>query len=115
MEEKKTMKEKLEEMKKWLWYKYDDGKRWVIRNKEALVIVAPVLISGVVEIVKVSTKRGNIREERRLKDMYIYDSSNRHYYELRRKLKSKEWIQIDERRSHGEPLYQILQDMRVLK
>jgi hypothetical protein len=56
-----------------------------------------------------------VKQEAHLKDEYIYDRSNGHYYELRRKIKSSEWQMIDQRKREGEMLGDILQDMRLLK
>jgi len=95
--------------------KYNATKDWCKDNKEMICVFGPVIVGSCIEIMKMLTKRSIVNEERRLKDNYIYDSSNRHYYELVRKPKSYEWVEIDERRSLGEPLGEILQDMRLLK
>lgn len=96
----------------WTWA---DLKDWCGKHKEQIVVFGPVIISGLVEITKVMVRRGNVKEEKHLKENYIYDRPQGHYYELRRKLKSSEWIQIEERKAEGESLGVILRDMRVLK
>jgi hypothetical protein len=115
MNEKKGLKERILEAKlKAKWF-CEDAKRWVVKNKEAILILTPVLIPGIIEITKIVARTGNVREEKRLKENYIYDRSQGHYYELRRKLKSSEWIEIEERKADGDSLGVILRDMKVLK
>lgn len=113
--EKKSFKERYEEKKKKAKEKFDDVKKWCGEHKSEIVVFGPVLITGAVEIIKTVSKRKNLDDEKALKDNYIYDRSMGHYYELKRKLKSSEWLQIEERKAEGETLGSILQDMRVLK
>lgn len=115
MEEKKTLQERLEDAKLEMKWRYQLAREWCSKHKAEIVVFGPVIISGVVEVIKITTKKHNVNEEKRLKDNYIYDRSQGHYYELRRKLKSSEWLLIDQRKREGESLGQILQDMRVLK
>ena len=115
MEDKKTLKERFADKKETAKEKLSDVRQWCGNHKAEIMVLAPVLISGAVEMVKVATKKKNLNEEQHLKDNYIYDRSMGHYYELRRKLKSSEWLQIEERKAEGETLGRILEDMRVLK
>ena len=115
MKETKSLKQRFLEAKdamKWKAHKLCD---WCGDHKAELVVFGPPMISGAIEIIKIAARRKNVSEERRLKDNYIYDRSNGHYYEVKRKLKSSEWLQIDERKEHGERLGAILLDMNVLK
>lgn len=96
-------------------WKIQDAKDWCHEHKEVVIALAPCMIGGAVELIKVMARKGNINEEKRLKDNYVYDRSVGHYYELRRKPKNSEWVQIDHRKGLGEPLGDILQDMRLLK
>ena len=95
--------------------KYHETVDWCKDNREASIVLGTVLVKGMVEMIKITTRTGRIREEQRLKDRYIYDHSSGHYYELKRKLRSSEWIEIDLRKRNGESLGMILRDMRVLK
>lgn len=108
-------KEKLAELKAWAKWKWNDAKIFYNAHKQEVIIWGPPIIGGVVEIVKICTKDKTVKEQKRLKENYIYDHKAGHYYELRRKLKNSEWAEIDRRRNYGEPLYAILEDMRVLK
>ncbi len=111
----KTLKERFEETKERAKWKACLAKEWCIRNKEAIIVLGPVIAGGVVEVVKISTKRRTIKEEKALKERYIYDHSTGHYYEMRRKPKNSELLQIDQRKREGESLGWILNDMRLLK
>lgn len=116
MEMKKLdLKEKVHEATEKAKIKVGHVYFWCMDNKEVVAVVGPVLLTSGVELVKVVTRRGTVSEQRRLKENYIYDRKSGHYYELRRKLKNREWLEFDERKNRGESVAQILQDMRVLK
>ena len=115
MEEKKTLKEKIGEMKTEDQEKANQFSDWCKMHREAILVLVPVLVSGTVELVKVVAKSRNTSEERRLKENFIYDRSNGHYYELKRQPKASEWALIDYRKGSGEYLGDILSDMKILK
>lgn len=116
MEEKVTLRERIESLKNGTKQKFEDVKQWCKEHQNEALVLAPVVISGTIEVFKIVMKRKNLSEERSLKENFIYDRSMGHYYELRRKLKSSEWIQIEKRKLEGrETLGEILQDMNVLK
>lgn len=93
----------------------DEIKDWIGRNKEAVIVLAPIVIGGVTTIVKVVGKRVNLHKEEAVKNLYCYDRSLGHYWRLRRELSSKEWLAIDQRKQNGERLSDILAELRVLK
>lgn len=95
--------------------KIRNGKEWIVRNKEAVVTLTPVIIGGVTTVSKVVGKRINLRKQENLKDLYCYDRSLGHYWRLRRELTNKEWLEIDQRKKNGERLSDILEQMKVLK
>ena len=107
-EKKRILKEKIVT-------KYRDGKAWVVRNKEWLITLTPVVISGLVTVTKVAGRHANLRKEESVKNLYCYDRSLGHYWKLRRELTNDEWLEIDRRKKNGERLSDILDDMRVLK
>lgn len=116
MEEKTaTLKDKLEDFKIHAKWKWEDLKQWSHNNKDWLVIAGPIVLGSVVELTKIHMKSSNIREERRLKENYIYDARMHHYCQTRRKLKPKEWRIFDERYSAGESASSILDDLRLSK
>lgn len=95
--------------------KIQNGKEWIVRNKEAVIILTPVIIGGVTTVSKVVGKRINLRKQENLKDLYCYDRSLGHYWRLRRELTNREWLEIDQRKKNGERLSDILEQMKVLK
>ena len=88
---------------------------WAKRNKEAILVLAPVIIGGTTTIVKVVGKRMNLRKTEDLKNLYCYDRSLGHYWALRRELSNAEWLEIDKRKKCGERLSDILAELKVLK
>ena len=116
MNEKKSFKEKFDDVKteaKKKWYRTCD---WCRANQEVLVLTVPIAVGGAFELAKTIVKTKQTNDEKALKDRYIYDRSNGHYYECRRKVKNREWAEIDARHAiSGEPIGVILKDMRLLK
>ena len=96
MEEKKTLKEWFEEKSEWAKWKAQAAVDWCKEHKEAIIVFGPTIMGGIIEIAKISTKRHTVNEEKALKDRYIYDRSTGHYYEMKRKPKSSEWLQIEQ-------------------
>lgn len=88
---------------------------WIVRNKEAVLILAPAAVGGIVTIVKVASKHAGLRKEETLKNLYCYDRSLGHYWRLRRELSNHEWLAIESRRKSGERLADILSSIKVLK
>lgn len=116
MYEKKTMEERWDDFKFAAKQKWIHFSNWCGQNKEMVIAVTPVLVSGTIELVKVVIRNKATSEERKLKDNYIYDRSSGHYYETRRKPKSSEWREIDYRHKIlDQPLGEVLNDMRLLK
>ena len=89
--------------------------QFCIDHKEALLVIIPVLVSGTIELIKIAARNGSQKEDKYLKENYIYDRSAGHYYELQHKPSSSEWKMIDHRKSEGELLGDILTDMDILK
>lgn len=110
----KVVNEKWEKFKSDLKCKYIVAKDWCIRNKEVVIAVAPAVIGGFFEIVKIASKKDARDEEKELKELYIYDRSMGHYWKLRRRLTNAEYREIERRKAEGETMGEILEDMRVL-
>ena len=92
-----------------------DVKEFVIRNKETIVLAAPVVAGVVTVVVKTVGKSINLRKEERVKNLYCYDRSIGHYWALRRELSNHEWIEIDKRKMNGERMADILSELKVLR
>ena len=102
-------------MKKKVKMKGAEVLSWAQRNPQATIGILSVAGSVGGFLVKNLTKNRLLNKEQRLKDNYVYDRSLGHYWELDHKLSSKEWVEIDKRRSDGERMGDILVDMKVLK
>lgn len=118
MEEKKSLKERLKErlkgVSKAAIRKAVIAAEWGMSHKEVMIFIG-VVLGSVVEVIKVNTRKHCVSEDRALKERFIYDSRNRHYYETKRKVKNSEWLAIDDRLRQGENLGWILNDMKLLK
>lgn len=90
-EGKRTWKERIK-------FQFSKGKEWVVRNKEQLIVITPIAVSGITTIIKVVAKHNNWRKQEELHDLYCYDRSLGHYWRLRRELSNKEWLEIDRRK-----------------
>lgn len=95
---------------------------WCNKNKELSLVIIPAglavgtaLVKGGIHITKGAIRAHNLKKEETLKDLYCYDRSLGHYWQLRRKLRNDEWIAIENRRKQGERLADILDDLHVLK
>ena len=105
---KEERKRKFEEMKA-------KAKDWWDENKGYVAIVVPVVGAVLGKGIKAMSQHHNLKMEERNKDMRLYDTSLGHYWELKRKLRNDDWVQINRRRNRGESLGDILDEMRVLK
>lgn len=100
-------------------YKTRQAIEWMKENKEItagiLVPTGIMVIKTVSGIAKSVDRKIDLKKEQDLKDLYIYDRSLGYYHELNRKLKPSEALEIDQRRSNGETMAQILASMKLLK
>lgn len=104
-----------EELKNKLFAIKYKGENWYYKNKSWVAPAVSVGLTATPFIVRFVTKRTNLVKEQNLKDKYIYDRSHGHYWELRRKLSTRELMEIDRRKDKGESLVDILESMRILK
>lgn len=94
--------------------KLSDTKDWMIENKELVILVAPTVIGGVTKLTKMEHKHYTLNKAEELKELYCYDRSLGHYWQLKRKLTNKEWVTVDRRKQNGERLADILESLKVL-
>ena len=120
---KKIQKEELKKQKKeQKAAKAKKRKEWFERNLGTILFVAPIaagtigtLAGAAANVLRAANRRSVIDKEQKMKDLYCYDRSLGHYWQLRRKLTNSDWVTINKRRSDGEALADILADMNVLK
>lgn len=94
-----------EEKLKWLWQ----------NHKQEILVLTPVLIGTTEKVIRGVRRDKNLKEERYLKENYVYDRSRGCYIELRRKLTNRELLELDRRYRNGESLIEVLSSMRVVK
>lgn len=107
--------QKTKDIKGKLSNKMHDMKDWVVRNRETIVVLAPVVIGVALPVVKTVSKHITLKRAKDIKELYCYDRSLGHYWKLKRELTNSEWVTIDRRKKCGERLADILSEMRVLK
>ncbi|MBQ8134791.1 MAG: hypothetical protein IJ192_10370 [Clostridia bacterium] len=102
--------------------KLSKAKDWLCKSAVTLLVVGPPLIAvvtpaivGITGVIKSANRRANLNKEAKQKELYCYDRSLGHYWQLKRKLSNFDWLEINQRREHGESLADILADMKVLK
>lgn len=101
--------------KAWWKNRKTDMKCFWEENKEEIVILAPAAIGLTTLGIRVISKHVALAQEQRFKDFYVYDNSTRRYWELRRKLKTSEKLELERRTELGEKIGYVLRDMGVLK
>lgn len=107
--------QKKREIKEKINRKYQQGKDWVMKNKEVVIAATPVVIGGITTITKVVGRHINIRKQETIKTHYIYDRSLGMYWKLNRELRTSEQLELDRRKKNGERMSDILSDMGVLR
>lgn len=55
------------------------------------------------------------RDEKRRRERTVYDRSEMHYWNLKRKLTNKDWARINQLKGSGKRLGDILEEMSLLK
>lgn len=110
--------QKRRERKEWFNKKLNETAQWVGNNKEALAVIIPVVgvgIKGTAKIIKGVSRNAALKQERYLKENFIYDRSLGRHLELKKPLSHEQMKSILERKENGERLASILQNMNLLK
>lgn len=95
-----------------------NGAEWCVEHKDVVVPVvlgAGTAIGGIGKFLGGLEKRRAVNKEVRRQERTIYNHSTGHYIELKRPLSAKQTLELERRRSMGEPLSIILDDMRMLR
>ena len=109
---------KREQFKRKVKAKIQEVIYWIDENKEFLIIVIPAasaILTGGFKVIKSLSRNVALAQEKRIKDMRIYDRSMGKYVELKRPLKNSDMKTILERRENGEKLSSILMDLNLIK
>lgn len=112
---REQIKQKFEEKKLNFKWKFNRFTKWIVNNKEFVIIALPVVISGTKFVIRHLGTHRNLVKQEEIKNLYCYDRSLGHYWKLRRELTNDEWVYIDKRKKAGERLADILDELKVLK
>lgn len=117
-----TKEELKQKAKVWKWeldnwaYCQEEKLKWLWNNhSKEIIVLVPVLTATAEKMIRGIRRSRNLKEEKYLKENYIYDRSRGCYIELRRKLTNRELLELDRRKRNGESLIEILSSMRVMK
>ena len=111
-------KAKRERFKRKVKEKIQETIYWINDNKEFLIIVIPAasaVLTGGFKVIKSISRNIALAQEKKIKDMRIYDRSMGKYVELKRPLNNSDMKTILERRENGEKLSNILMDLKLVK
>lgn len=89
--------------------------RWIDDNKVFVCVVAIPTAIALGSKIELSVRRHHLNQEQTRKMLSVYDPSLRKYWTLKRKPSNNELKMIENRRSNGEKLSQILEDLNLLK
>lgn len=103
------------EVNNWVYCQEEKAHRIWNEHKEEILVLGPVAIVSAEKLIRNARRSRNLKEEKHLKEDYVYDRSRGCYIELRRKLTNRELLELDRRKRNGESLIEILSSMRVLK
>lgn len=101
--------------KAWFKNRCVDVKDWYEENKVLVWLFGPTVIGAIGGIAKAVLKHKNINAAEDLKTLFVWDAHIGHYWQLRRKLTSAEWLSVESRVKAGESMGKVLSELRVLK
>lgn len=107
-----------EKRKKEFKRKVNEALYWIKENKEVLIIVIPAAVTVTkwsLRVVNSLSRNIALMQEKKIKDLKIYDRSMGKYLDLKRPLNQNDMKIVLERRDNGEKLSNILIDMDLLK
>jgi hypothetical protein len=87
---------------------------WYVTN-QSWVNVVPAAAAVIFKGGKELSMHVRLNKQKNLKDLYCYDHSLGHYWQLKRKLTNADWTEINRRKKAGEKLGDILESLKVLK
>ena len=112
---KPSFKDNLKRFKEEIKIKAECAWYWCKENKEDLVYLLPVAIALAGIIRKFIPVKTRAEEDRKRIMTTYYDPSTGCHWELKRKLKNDERIELVQRKRNGEFAEEILEDLGVLK
>lgn len=105
---------KMERKSKWSQRK-DAIANWCKDHKGLAIGLAVSAIEFARTNIKVGGRAYQRHMDLRAKDLRCYDTRLGRHWELKRKLSNKDWLEIDRRKSKGERLGDILNDINALR
>lgn len=111
---KPTFKQRLDRAWNDIRWKAADAVDWCKDHPQEAVAIATIAGTVGFNIFKFASKQHTLHATQMLKERYIYDRSNGHYFKMNRVPSTAQWLEIEARKKAGESLGSILQDMKLL-
>ena len=90
---------------------------WMSDNKELTVLLVPVaasFVGGTIKIARDLSRKHDIYKQKMLKQHYVYDPSNGDYIRLKRAMKNRDAVELDQLRKQGMTVTEALYKMNML-
>lgn len=107
-----------EEKKAELRRKVQQAKERVEEALPAVIALTPTIVvagQAALNVAGTINRMAEKRSEANRRNRMVYDRSAMHYWNLKWKLTNKDWTTINQRKSNGENLGDILREMKLLK
>lgn len=112
------IKEKLSEGWEKAKKKGTDALEWMQDNPELTIALAPVAIAAIgggAKVVRGISRKTDLKRQKMLKELYIYDHSNGVYIRVKHPLSGKEAATFSRLRRSGLSVSEALEQMRLIK
>ena len=115
--DKETVKSKFEDLKAKAARKGRKVVQWCSENKELLIVAVPAgagLLKSGMNVYSKHRAKVNLKQEKELQELYVYDRSLGMYHRLNKPLTTNQALEIERRRGDGEKMVQILRSMKLV-
>ena len=99
----------------WAQRKAEDFREWWRDNKEAVIILAPIVVGGLKVAQKSITRHADAKAREDLVTKRVWDPRLGTWYELRRPLNNSQRLKLEELKADGYTTGEALHSLGVLK
>lgn len=112
------LKEKLSEKWEKTKQKGVDALEWMQENPELTIALAPVVLAAVgggAKVIRGASRKADLRRQKMLKELYVYDHSNGVYIRVKHPLSGREAAVFSKLRRSGLTVSEALEKMHLIK
>ena len=95
--------------------KFRKAKEFYELHTEFVLSMVPLAAGILIKVGKYAAKQNTLKKQTTIRECYIYDRSEGHYWELKRPLRTDEWTYVSKEREKGRSYADILWTLGVLK